>query len=86
MINKILKPFGLKYQDKILYRKIETKRSFNGAGTGRLLSSWNAQNYSADHLLRQSLSTLRARSRELERNNDYAKKFFRMKNWLNAEH
>ena len=54
------------------------RRSFNGAGTGRLFSAWTSQNYSADHLLRQSLATLRARSRELERNNDYAKKFFRM--------
>lgn len=69
MFNKILKRFG--------YAKLK-KRSYSGAGTGRLYASWSPSNYSSDAILRTTLKTLRARSRELERNNDYAKKFIRM--------
>lgn len=54
------------------------KRSYAGAGTGRLYHSWTTTNQSADAELRFNLTSLRARSRELEANNDYAKKFFRM--------
>jgi capsid protein len=51
---------------------------FAGADLGRLYSSWSTTNYSADSEIYNDLRVLRARSRELERNNDYAKKFFRM--------
>jgi lambda family phage portal protein len=54
------------------------KRAYSGAGTGRLYSSWTTTNQSSDAELRFDLTALRARSRELERNNDYAKKFLRM--------
>ena len=58
---------------------VKSRRSaFTGAGTGRLYSSWPTTNLSADAELRTDLNTLRSRSRELERNNDYAKKFIRM--------
>ena len=60
------------------YVKMPAKRNFSGTSTERLYASWNPQNYSADSEIRGDLKTLRARSRELERNNDYAKKFFRM--------
>lgn len=74
LIERIFKKFG--------YRKLDTvpqKRSiFSGADIGRLYAGWSTTNYSADAELYTDLRTLRARSRELERNNDYAKKFFRM--------
>lgn len=51
---------------------------FNAADTGRLHSSWTTTNHSADAELYNNLSTLRARSRELVRNNGYAKGFVGM--------
>ena len=47
-------------------------RSYAGAKRDRLSADWNAQNTSADSELRSDLSVLRARSRELERNNEHA--------------
>lgn len=69
--------------DKIFHRlgyirKSARRNIFSGVSTDRLYSSWTTTNYSADNELYNSLKTLRARSRELERNNDYAKKFLRM--------
>ena len=58
--------------------RIRTAKRYQGADTGRLYSSWSAANLSEDAELWNSLKTLRARSRELVRNNDYAKKFVRM--------
>jgi len=51
------------------------KRNYNGATMGRLFASWSAQNQSADDEIKNSLPLLRARARELSRNNDYVKKF-----------
>ena len=59
--------------------KKRIKRSaFSGAGTGRLYSSWTTTNQSADAELYTDLKALRARSRELERNNDLARKFLKI--------
>jgi lambda family phage portal protein len=69
MIKKLLNRFG--------YHKIR-KRQFAGADTGRLYSSWTTTSSSADAELKNNLRILRARSRELTINNDYAKKFIRM--------
>jgi lambda family phage portal protein len=69
MIKKLLNRFG--------YHKIR-KRQFAGADTGRLYSSWTTTSSSADSELKNNLRILRARSRELAINNDYAKKFIRM--------
>jgi lambda family phage portal protein len=57
---------------------LKKRQVFAGADLGRLYSSWSTTNYSADSEIYNDLRVLRARSRELERNNDYAKKFFRM--------
>lgn len=70
-IQRVFKRFG--YVPQTARRNI-----FAGVSTDRLYSSWTTTNYSADNELYNSLKTLRARSRELERNNDYAKKFLRM--------
>lgn len=80
MIENILKRFGFLHKEQVKmifdnYRK-KTRADFSAASTGNLYSGWTNTNYSADQILRMDLSTLRARSRELERNNVYAKKVF----------
>ena len=75
VLSRFLKMLGLYRKDDV--QKI-VKRNFSAASTGRLYSSWTTFNQSADAELRYNLTALRARSRELENNNDYAKKFFRM--------
>ncbi len=65
MISSLLKRFGYSKQ----------KRNYNGANIGRLFASWQAQNQTADEAIKGSLPLLRARARELARNNDYVKKF-----------
>lgn len=54
------------------------RRSYNGAAGGNLYGNWASTNYSANAELYGSLESLRGRSRELSRNNDYAKRFFKM--------
>lgn len=54
------------------------RRAFSGAKGGRLYGSWNPANLSADAEIYRDLRTLRARSRDLGRNDGYVKKFFRM--------
>lgn len=53
-------------------------RTFGAANIDRLFSSWTTMPYSADSEMRTSLKALRARSRDMVNNNDYAKKFVRM--------
>ena len=54
------------------------KRSYQGATMGRLFASWQTHNGTADVDIKASISVLRARARELSRNNDYVKKFISM--------
>lgn len=54
-----------------------SKRAYAGASMGRLTADWQATNTSADSELRMSLRTLRFRSRQLIRDNDYAKSAIR---------
>tara|TARA_B100001250_G_scaffold404411_1_gene420357 strand:- start:1013 stop:2425 length:1413 start_codon:yes stop_codon:yes gene_type:complete len=51
------------------------KRSFAGAAINRLTNDWLSPISSADQEIRSSLSRLRARCRELERNNDYVRRY-----------
>lgn len=53
-------------------KKSEGQRSYAGAGVGRLTGDWSALNTSADSEIVTSLRLLRARSRELVRDNEYA--------------
>lgn len=71
MLEKLLSRFGFEKQNP-------QRRSYSAAAAGRLFASWNASNNTADKEISQSLSKIRARSRELVRNNDYAKKYIRM--------
>jgi lambda family phage portal protein len=59
-------------------RNVIRKRSYEAAGTGRLLSSWTTQNTSADYDILRDVQALRARSRELFQNNDYLKRFINL--------
>jgi lambda family phage portal protein len=53
-------------------------RRFEGAVVNRLTASWNAYNIAIDAELRTDLDRLRARSRDMFKNNEYAAKFGRM--------
>ena len=54
-------------------RKHRSARSYQGALISRLTSDWRSSQLSADAEVRQGLRKLRDRSRELIRNNPYAK-------------
>jgi lambda family phage portal protein len=54
------------------------KKSFRAANTGNLYASWTPSNNTADVDIKRDLKSIRNRSRELMRNDDYAKKFKRM--------
>ncbi len=54
------------------------KKNFEGAKFVNSLYSWAVSNLSADSEISGNISILRARSRDLARNNDYVKKFLRM--------
>ena len=58
--------------------KRASKKSFNAAKTGNLYATWLPNNNTADIDIQTDLKTIRARSRELMRNDDYAKRFKRM--------
>lgn len=61
------------------YRKARTaSRGFDAAQISRLTHGWTTQNLSADQDIYRALSIVRARSRDLCYNNDYAKKFLQM--------
>mgnify|MGYP005667418269 CR=1 FL=1 len=54
----------MKILDRLFGRK-RKKRSYEGAGIGRLLNSWTTTNKTPDELLRTDLKNLRVRSRDL---------------------
>ena len=57
-------------------RRQAQMRNFNAAGVNRLTSDWTNTIQTGDSALRMGLKSLRARSRQLADNNDYARKFF----------
>lgn len=54
------------------------QRDFSAANTGRLAGGWQTRNISANADLYRALDIVRARSRDLCNNNDYAKRFLGM--------
>lgn len=54
------------------------KRSYAGASVNRLFADFNASDGSADAELKNALPHLRNRSRDLARNNEYAKRYFEL--------
>lgn len=70
-----------KFIDAVARRLGYTKagrRDFSAAAYTRLTGGWNSTNTSANVDLYRGLDTLRARSRDLCNNNDYAKRFLGM--------
>ena len=64
---------------RLAWRELRGRRgAFDGAGVHRLLLDWIAQSRSADEEVRGDLRLLRARARELGRNNSYVKRYFRL--------
>jgi lambda family phage portal protein len=55
--------------------KPQAKRGYAGAVSNRFTADWWAENKTANSEIRESLSALRARSRDGERNNAYLRKF-----------
>ena len=68
-ISRLADRFG--FQPKI------AKRSFAAAKINRLTNDWATGISSGDAEIKGDLKTLRARARELERNNDYARRYFK---------
>lgn len=56
----------------------KSRRAFSGAQSSPLTFSWATQPLHVNADLQRGLRTLRARSRDLEQNNDYARKFLSM--------
>jgi lambda family phage portal protein len=59
-------------------RPVIIKRGYDAASSDRLNFSWTAGNACADDDLLRALDKLRARSRDLAYNNEYAKKYLQM--------
>jgi len=57
--------------------KPRQKRNYTAAKVNNLTADWITNNLTSDEILRYSLSRIRARSRDLERNDDYMKNFLR---------
>lgn len=71
-------PYPMEEVGAIPKRRPALRRSYQLASVDRLTNDFLAPITTGDVELRISLPTMRARSRELERNNDYAKKFLHM--------
>lgn len=54
------------------------KRGYDGANVGRLFSTFNPSQRSADSEIRYNLKTLRNRCRDLSRNNEYARRYLHL--------
>lgn len=59
-------------------RPIPRKRRIEAGEVSRLTESWKPTNQPADDEIRKSLDRIRARSRDLAYNNEYAKKYLQM--------
>lgn len=70
IFDKILRKFGY-------VRMKRKKRSYAAASLGRLYNDWVASSAKQDEEIKRSLKILRARSRDLFQNDDYAKKFIK---------
>jgi len=53
-------------------------RAYSAAAVGRLTADWNAPDSTADMEISMALRVLRARAQDMERNNDYAKRYFHL--------
>jgi lambda family phage portal protein len=75
----ILREWGEKRRQEARRAVVKSeRRDFTAASMGRLTGGWNSRNLSVNADLYRALDTLRARSRDLCNNNDYAKRFLGM--------
>lgn len=65
-------------EKRALAKKIETKRRYEGARINRLESGWTTNPTGGNYEMRLGLRALRARAREMARNNSHFKKFLTM--------
>lgn len=63
--------------DRFRKRNATSKRRYDGSAVGRLFADFMVSQKSADANIRHDLVTLRNRSRDLSRNNEYCKRYFR---------
>lgn len=68
----------MKILDLFKSKKKVSKRSFQGANTGRLFADFVTSDRSPDAEIRFALKTLRNRCRDLERNNEYARRYIHL--------
>lgn len=59
-------------QARVMMTRLNALSGYDGAGTGRRNQNWNTSNTSSNQELRGALAILRARHRDLVRNNPYA--------------
>src|SRR5574343_917119 len=71
-------PIIEKIMQRLGYAKRIARRDYDIARIDRLTNTWKAPITTGDTELKASMAVARARSRELERNNDYAKKYLQM--------
>lgn len=67
LVQKVLKRYG--------YGKIKKARGYSGAISSRLTGDWLNPTTTGDEEVRRDLQKLRNRCRELERNNDYVRRY-----------
>ena len=67
-----------RFSKKPLEPKKIRKRQYAAANPGRLFADFKASERSADSELRPVLRVLRSRSRDLARNNEYAKRYLEL--------
>lgn len=60
----------------VLKNAIRAMGEYHGGTVGRTTALWGASSANANRAMRHSLTTMRARSRDLERNDPYARRFF----------
>jgi len=70
-------------QRRVAASRTPTRRGFRrsytaGAPVNRLTNDWNASDLTADEIIYPALIRMRSRSRDLSRNNDYAKRYFNL--------
>ena len=71
-------PFLNGQADEPKQKRHRRLRQYAGANQGRLFSDFISSSFSADSELRTNLPILRNRSRDLARNNEYAKRFLNL--------
>lgn len=78
LIDKYLQKKGFVHKNEFKKMVMHLRRSYAAAAINRLTNDWTTMNTSADQDIRNSLRSLRARSRDLCQNDPYANNFLRM--------